>query len=121
MGFTIAECQTILDAQFPTTGAGDYVAWSTDGISEWAGLARTAVGATGWDAATADDPSIKANADALTSAAATQNGTISHFAVYSAAVAGTQRTDWQAVAAPRALLIGDAVSFAVGALEITLT
>lgn len=120
-GLTTAESQATLDARFPVTGGGDYVAWSINGTSEFAGLARTAVGATGWAAATAADPSVKANASALTTAAATSAGTVSHFAVYSASTAGTQRTDWTTLAAAKTVAIGDQLSAAVGAIAITLT
>lgn len=120
-GLTTAESQATLDARFPTTGGGDYIAYSINGTSEWAGLTRTAIGATGWAAATAADPSVKANANALTSAAATAAGTVTHVATYSASTAGTQRTDWQAVGTSKTLAIGDNVSIAVGAHQITLT
>jgi len=120
-GLTNGESQATLDARFPTTGATDHIAYSTNGTSEFAGLARTPIGATGWAAATAADPSVKANANALTSAAATSAGTITHVATYSALTAGTQRTDWQAVTTSRTLAIGDTVSIAIGAHQITLT
>lgn len=120
-GLTTAEAQATLDARFPLTGATDYFAWSVNGSSEFAGLARTAVGATGWAAATAADPSVKANDDALVTAAATVAGTVSHFAVFSASSGGSQRVDWTALDTSRALLIGDQLSVAAGALGITLT
>lgn len=121
-GLTTTESQATLDARFPTSGGGDYIAYSVNGTSEWANLARTAIGATGWAAATAADPSVKANANVLTSAAVTTaGGTISHFAIYSASTAGTQRTDWQALGTARAVLVGDSVQWAVGAAQITLT
>lgn len=120
-GLTNAESQATLDARFPTTGATDHIAYSVNGTSEFAGMARTAIGATGWAAATAADPSVKANANALTSAAASSAGTISHFAIYSASTAGTQRTDWQAVSASKTVAIGDTVSWAVGQCSVTLT
>ena len=120
-GLTTTEAQATLDARFPTTGGGDFIAYSANGTSERASLARTAIGATGWAAATAADPSVKANANALTSAAATGAVTITHCATYSASTGGTQRTDWQAVASSRTLAIGDTVSIAVGAHQITLT
>lgn len=121
-GFTIAEAQAILDQRFPTSGATDYIAYSTNGTSEWANLARTSIGATGWSAATAADPSVKQNAATLTSAAvATAGGTVSHFAIYSASTAGTQRTDWQALDTARALSVGDSLQWAVAALKVTLT
>lgn len=119
-GLSQAECVTTLDARFPTSGAGDYIAWSENGSSESANLARTAIGATGWAAATAAQPSVKANANALTSAAASGGATITHWAVYSAVSSGTQRTDWTALAASRTLIAGDTVSVAAGALHVTL-
>lgn len=122
MGLTIAESQATLDARFPTTGATDYVAYSVNGSSEWANLARTAVGATNWAAATSADPSIKSNTGAMTSAAvATSGGTVTHFAIYSASSGGTQRTDWQALDNSRALSVGDQLNWAAGALDVTLT
>lgn len=120
-GFTIAESQAILDNRFPTSGAGDYVAYSTNGTSEAAGLARTAVGATGWAAATAADPSVKANNTAMLSAAATGAGTYTSYAIYSASTAGTQRTDWTSLATSRTLAVGDQLNWAIGALTVTLT
>ena len=120
-GLTTTESQATLDARFPTTGGTDYIAYSTNGTSEFAGMARTAIGATGWAAATAADPSVKANAAALTSATASAAGTISHFAIYSASTAGTQRTDWQALTASKTVAIGDTVSWAIGDCKVTLT
>lgn len=120
-GLTTTESQATLDARFPTSGAGDYIAYSANGSSETASLARTAIGATGWAAATAADPSVKANASALTSAAASGAVTVSHFAIYSASTAGTQRTDWTALGSSKTLAIGDTVSWAVGACVVTLT
>jgi hypothetical protein len=120
-GLTNAESVATLDARFPTTGGGDYIAYSTNGTSEFAGLARTAVGATGWAAATNADPSVKANANSLTTAAASSGGTVTHFAVYSASTGGTQRTDWTALSSSRTVATGDTLTWAIGALGITLT
>jgi hypothetical protein len=121
MGLTISASQTALDNLFPTSGATSHIAWSVNGTSEFASLARTPIGATGWAAATSADPSVKANNAALTSAAASGSGTISHFAVYSALTAGTQKTDWQALAASKAVASGDQLTVAISALGITLT
>lgn len=121
MGLTIAESVATLDARFPTTGGTDYIAYSEDGTTETSVLARTAVGATGWAAATSADPSVKANASALTSAAATGSGTLTHFAIYTASTAGTQRTDWQALTSSRTVASGDTLNWAIGALAVTLT
>lgn len=120
-GFTNAESAAILDLRYPTTGATDYIAYSTNGTSEFAGMARTSVGATGWAAATVADPSVKANGTALTSAAASSAGTITHFSVYTASSGGTQRCDWTAVTASKTVAIGDQVQWAVGTLALSLT
>ena len=120
-GFTQAYQQTLLDYAFPTSASTDHVAYSTNGTSEFASLARTAIGATGWASATAATPSVKANNAQLTSAAASGAGTITHFAIYSASTGGTQRTDWQALGVSRALTAGDKLEWAAGALDITLT
>jgi hypothetical protein len=120
-GLTTAEAQATLDARFPVTGGGDYIAWSTDGSSEFTGLARTAIGATGWAAATNADPSVKATASALTTAAATGAGTVSHFAIFSASTGGNQRTDWTALSASKTVDVGDQLTAAVGTISVTLT
>lgn len=119
-GFSQAEQQATLDARFPTTGGTDYIGYSANGTTETAVLARTAVGATGWAAATAATPSVKANASALTTATATGAATISHFAVFTASSGGTQRTDWTALTASKTVASGDALTWAIGALSITL-
>lgn len=128
-GLTNAESQATLDARFPTSGATDHIAYSTNGTTEGSFLARTPVGATGWSAATSADPSVKANANALTSAAAT--GTTSaatiYWALYSASSAGTQRTDWTALtdnagsARTFTLAVGDQLTHGVGKITVTLT
>lgn len=120
-GLTNAESAATLDARFPTTGGTDHIAYSANGTSEFAGLARTAIGATGWAAATVADPSVKANANALTSAAASSAGTVTHFAIFTASTGGTQRVDWTALAASRTVAIGDQLTHAVGAIQVTLS
>lgn len=119
-GMTQAEAVATLDLRFPTTGGTDYVAWSVNGTSEFAGLTRTAIGATGWASATAAQPSVKANASALTSAAATSGGTVSHFAIFSASTGGTQRIDWTALTASKTVATGDQLTAAIGAIAVTL-
>lgn len=119
-GLTQALQQTALDYLFPTTGGTDYIAYSANGTSETASLARTAVGATGWASATAATPSVKANANVLTSAAASGAVTVTHACIYSASTGGTQRTDWQALGTSRTLAIGDKLEFAASAFAITL-
>lgn len=120
-GFTNAESAATLDARYPTSGATDYVAYSVDGSSEWAGLARTAVGATGWVAATVADPAVKANGDEILTAEATDSGEVTHFAVFSASSGGNQRTDWTLLDDSKPFGVGDQARWSVGALRITLT
>ena len=120
-GLTPAESAATLDVRFPMAGATDYIAWSVNGTTEFAGLARTAVGATGWAAATVADPAVKANVVALTSAAASAGGTISHFSIYPAATGGAQRTEWTLLNASRPILANDQVQAAVGSIAVTLT
>ena len=119
-GLTQALQQSTLDTLFPTSGATDHIAYSSNGSSEGAFLARTPIGATGWAAATAATPSVKANANALTSAAASTGATVTHFAIYTAVTAGTQRTDWTALTASKTVTTGDQLTWAVGACAVTL-
>lgn len=121
MGISQTTRKAMLDGQFPTTGGTDHIAYSTNGTSEAAVIARTPIGATGWAAATSADPSVKSNGTALTTAAASGAGTITHFAVFSASTAGTQKTDWQALDSSRAVQTGDVLTWAVGALDVTLS
>ena len=120
-GMTNAEAAATLDARFPTTGGPAYIWYSANGSSETANLARTAIGATGWAAAAVADPSVKSNANALTSAAASGTVTVTHFAIGPGPTGGTQRTDWTALTASRALLSGDTLAWAAGDLDVTLT
>lgn len=128
-GLTTAESQATLDSRFPTTGGTDHVGYSTNGTSEFAGLTRTAIGATGWAAATAADPSVKANANALTSAAATSTTSAAtiYYAIFTASTGGTQRTDWTALtdnagaARTFTLAVGDQLTHGVGKIAVTLT
>jgi hypothetical protein len=122
MGATIAEAQAVLDLRFPLTGASDYIAYSTDGATEFTNLARTFVGATGWSAATAADPAVKANANVLTSATVvTSGGTITHFTLFTLASGGVQRLDWQLLDNARALAVGESLQWDVGSCRISLT
>ena len=119
-GFTPAYQKNLLDYAFPTTGATDHIAYSAGGTSEFSGLARTAIGATGWSAATTATPSVKTNTDELTSAAATAGGGLTHFAVFSAATGGVQKTDWEPLSIARAVQTDDQIIWPAGALQVTL-
>jgi hypothetical protein len=120
-GLTNATSAQALDLLFPATGATDHIAYSTNGSSEWSGLARTPVGATGWGSATVADPAVKANDETITSAAASAAGTVTHAAIFTALAGGTQRTDWTALATSRTLGIGDTISWAPDEVRVTLT
>ena len=123
-GLTQALQQSVLDSStlFPTSGATDHIGYSTNGSTESTAVigARTPIGATGWAAATAATPSIKANNAALTSATAVGAGTITHAAIFSALTSGTQKTDWQALGTSRTLAIGDQITWAIGSVQVTL-
>ena len=119
-GLTQARQQALLDSEFPTSGGTSHIAYSTNGTSEAAIIARTPIGATGWAAATAATPSVKANNAALTSAAASGSGTVTHFAIYTALTAGTQVTDWTALTASKTVTTGDQLTWAIGACAVTL-
>lgn len=118
-GWTQAEQQAVLDQRFPVTGGTTHVAYSANGTSESAAVGRTPIGATGWAAATAATPSVKANAIALSSAAATADVTVTHVALFTAATGGTQVTDWAPIT-PRALTVGDVITWAPGSVAFTL-
>ena len=121
-GLTQAYQQLALDSAtlFPTTGATDHIAYSVNGTSEFAGLARTPIGATGWAPATAATPSVKANANALTSAQASQAGLVTHYCLFTALSAGAQKTDWTPLDSSRTLGIGDTIQWAIGTCRQTL-
>ena len=114
-GFTTAFSRTTLDSAIVN---GDHVCWSENGSTKSSNLAGTAIAA--WDAATNADPAVRANTNAVDSAAASAGCTITHFAVYDSTET-TQKTDWTALDSSRTLLSGDKLSIAAGAIEVTLT
>ena len=119
-GFTQTFAQTVLDTHFPISGASEFVGYSANGTTETGSMPRTAVGATGWAAATAAQPSVKANDEALTTAAATGAVTLTHFAVFTESAAGVQMTDWQALTTPKTFAIGETGTWPAGSLTISL-
>lgn len=106
-----------------------YVALSTadpledgSGVAEPSGngYARVATAATDWNDATLADPSVINNANAITFPQATGAwGTITHFALYDAAVDGNY-LGGGALSASKAPTTGDTPSFAAGELNVTL-
>ena len=121
-GFTQAYAQTLLDLAFPTSGASEFIGYSTNGTTESTAVinARTPVGATGWASATAAQPSVKANGVQLTTAAAVGAGTITHYAVFTELTSGVQMIDWTPLGTSKTLAIGEVGTWAIGALAITL-
>ena len=119
-GFTQAYQQTLLNYAFPTSGAGDCIAYSTDGVTEFTSLARTPIGTNGWALATPADPSVKANNTTLTSAQALGSGTLKFFAVFSAATGGVQKTDWKTLDVEKTVGSGDVVQWPAGQIFVTL-
>jgi len=102
---------------------GDPVAWARLEPFEWvpATLRGWAWIATGWAVATTADPSVKANAVAVTTPAATAAGNVTHAAIFSAPSGGTQRTDWTLLTDSKTVGIGDTLSLPVGSVRVTLT
>ncbi len=118
-GVPIAIAQVLLEYEFVNT---DYIAFSENGSSESANLARTAIADLGnWAAATSADPSVRANTSAGATPAASAGCTQSHWAVFSAAAAGTQKTDWTALTASFTLLTTETASIAAGAFQVRCT
>ena len=106
-----------------------YVALSTadpledgSGVAEPTGngYARVATTPADWNDATLADPSVIDNANAITFPQATGAwGTITHFALYDAAVGGNY-LGGGALSTSKAPTTGDTPSFAAGELNVTL-
>jgi len=120
-GFSPAYSATLLDMAMPTTGATDWIGYSTNGSTEFAGMARSQVAASGgWGSAVSGSPATKANATAVNTATATSAGTITHFATFTASTAGVQKVDWTAVSASKTVAVGDSLTWPIGSLVISL-
>jgi hypothetical protein len=73
-----------------------------------------------WSAATAADPTVKANLSVITFPAATGSwGTVTHVGLFTVASGGTP-VDWAALSASQAISSGTTASFAAGALTTSL-
>lgn len=85
--------------------------------------ARKSTAAADWVAATSATPSVSANATVITFVTPTGSwGTATHFALMSS-LAGTTSADyigWAALGTPQAIGTGNSVTFAIGALTVTL-
>lgn len=116
MALTNARMKAVIDAELANV---THIGYSTNGTSEAAILARTAVSTLGgWTTPAAANPYEPSNASAGESAAATGGGTITHYAGFSAATAGTQHTEWIPVTDPDPVLVtGGKLSIAANALK----
>lgn len=82
--------------------------------------ARVSTAAADWAAASAGDPSTKANANAITFPTASGSwGTVTHFGFFTASSGGTVQI-WGALDTSKAVTTGDTVSFAASALVVKL-
>ena len=114
--YTQAGQQFILDAAFPNGTTAHTVGWSVNGTGEWSGMARTPIGT--YAAATATNPSWKSNAAKPTSAASTAAGTVTHYAVLTAALGGTQLSIWKPLAAGVQVAVGGKLEVNAGDLDL---
>jgi len=75
----------------------------------------------GWDAATAASPSLAHNTAAINFATPSAGwGVVTHFALFDALTGGTNLLGWDALGTPKTINSGDTVSFAAGALDVTM-
>ena len=97
--------------------------WSTGRADEgWRTCGVTASCYSGTDpsAAHLDHVHISFHGAMGTGNPASTGATVTHFAIYSALTAGTQRTDWTALAASKTVTTGDQLTWAIGACAVTL-
>lgn len=103
-----------LSTTTPTEAGGNFTEPSGNGY------ARVSTAAADWAAASAGDPSVKDNANAITFPQATGSwGTVTHFGLFTASSGGTVQV-WGALDVSKAVGNLDTVSFAVGALDVKL-
>lgn len=137
MSFSIYAAQALLNALFGKASALGalasaptlYVGLSTTapaedgtGVTEPAGggYARVATAAADWSTATAADPSVVTNANAVTFPQASGAwGTLTHFVLYDAASAGNVLGS-AALTASKSPTSGDEAAFASGSLSVSL-
>jgi hypothetical protein len=116
-GFITAYARTTLDSAIVN---GDVVRYSEDGANASTNIAATSIAA--WDAATDADPAVRQNTAAVDSAACDADAqTFSHYSVWDSS-STTQKTDWTAFTGGSEVCnTGDKISWAAGALKVTLT
>jgi|GEM_PF-6024294 len=111
MSLTTARMAAALDSGL---SACTHVAWSEDGSTESANVAKTAVTL---GAATNANPSVKSNSASLESAGASSGCTITHFAFSD----GTNNlTTWNQLDTAIPLVAGGKITVAAGALKENL-
>jgi len=116
-GFLTAFARTTLDAAIVN---GDVVRYSENGSSASAHVAATSIAA--WTAATNADPAHRVNTAAVDSAGCDADTiTLTTWSVWDSA-SSVQKTEWTAFTGGNEVLnIGDKVSWAAGACDVTLT
>ena len=116
-GFTTAFSRTTLDSAIVN---GDVVRYSENGSSASTHVAATSIAA--WDASTNADPAHRKNTAAVDSAGSdADNIAISHFSVWDSG-SSVQKSDWTVLGGgTRTLMIGDKISWAAGAIDVTMT
>lgn len=116
-GFITAFARTTLDAAIVN---GDVVRYSENGSSASTHVAATTIAA--WTASTDADPAHRVSTAAVDSAGCDADTiAISHFSVWSTGSAA-QKTDWVALGGgTRTLMTGDKISWAAGAIDVTMT
>jgi hypothetical protein len=118
MALTNARMKAVIDAELANM---THIGYSTNGTSEHtlSELARTAVPG-GWTTPSAANPYEPSNASAGESAAysGASQITITHYACFSAATAGTQHTEWIPITDPDPVLVtGGKLTIAANALK----
>ena len=116
-GFTVAYARTQLDAGIVN---GDVLRYSENGAAASTHVAATSIAA--WTAATNADPAHRVNTGAVDSAGCDADTiSITTFSVWDSASA-VQKTDWVALGGgTRVLMTGDKISWAAGAIDVTMT
>lgn len=93
----------------------------TGGGTEVSGVNYARVVCNAWDAATAASPSVAQNTGAINFATPGAGGwgTVTHFALFDQS-SGGNLLGWAALGTSKTINAGDTVSFAAGALDVTM-
>jgi len=124
-GFSRYASREILDHVFKvgayTPATNLYVALYNAGPTECTGTGYAREICNAWDAATDADPSVVDNTNIIDFGnGAADWGTLTHFAILDNSSGGNLITDITALTASKAVGAGDPVTFAAGALQVTL-